>query len=129
MCVLPCQLAQSHHFFVGNIPDVNLERDGSQREQRSHKGRQMLAIQGQTLQFLETHKQFNDGLIFVLHSHIVLKYIPCQKRAPGDVHTVKTCLCSSQSPSHRGPRQIWRCLRCLEAQSQLNYSLGKCEKL
>lgn len=28
--LLPCQLAQSHHFFVGNIPDVNLERDNSQ---------------------------------------------------------------------------------------------------
>lgn len=28
MCVvLPCQLAQSHHFFVGNIADVNLERN------------------------------------------------------------------------------------------------------
>ncbi len=33
---LPRQLAQSHHFFVGNIPDVNLERGYSQRDKRSH---------------------------------------------------------------------------------------------
>lgn len=40
-------------------------------------------------------------------------HLPCQKRAPGDVRTVKTCLCLWQLPSHHGPHQIWHCLRCL----------------
>lgn len=33
--VLPCQFAQSHHFFVWDIPDVNLQWDDIQWDQRS----------------------------------------------------------------------------------------------
>lgn len=70
--------------------------------------------------------------------------LPFQQMERGDAHTMRTCLCPSQLPSHRGLHQRWRhsehlklniCIKKLHAQARKappdssDKACGKCKAL
>lgn len=62
-------------------------------------------------QIPEMHGISSYTIKFVLSESLcvcVWFLLPCQRWAPGDVHTWRTCRCLSLSPSHRGLHRRWR---------------------